>query len=153
MTKSIIDAINLGKLKFSDILQNATIKFSDFNDNLFIRVYFEEPFQNENTWQHFLLGNPIESTAINRKHDEDYMGGRCFTYFNWPQHKWRKYKRPFNWILIMVNYDMRIVPKNAFNHVYVSIHSPNYFPELIEENFEVLTLGKGYIITYSQLHT
>ena len=150
VVKKAIDAINSGKLNFSDILQNATINYSDFNDKLSISILFDESFQDNGLNR--VTEIPIESTRIS-KGARDYSMYRCFTYFNWLKPIWRKYRRPFEVILIGINYDIKHFPKRILNQVYFMIHSPNQLPEFTENNCELLALGKGYVITYSQLRT
>ena len=158
VTKTAINAINSGTLKLSDIMQNAIIKYSDFNDNLSVTVILDDPMHDEYLDERQkesikLIGKPIESTNLMIKDNGDLNSGRCFTYFTRLQKQWRNFKYPFSLIFIRLNYNMKLIPRSIYNHALIAIHSPNRLPDFYDDEFETLTLGKRYLITYSQIRT
>ena len=130
MILSSMNATNSGKLKFSDIFLNSTIKYSDFNEDLSLTVMVDDLISNDRltTDQESKIkeiGEPVQSTAF-FMWKEVPKSGRCFTYFSSLLHKWRRHKRPFQYIYVRakpLNYSNRAIPKDE--NILVSIHSPN----------------------------
>ena len=94
---------------------------------------------------YFLVGNPVETVNYN-------LNAKCFTFFSVIDPVWIDIRFNLDIIRMVIKNNVNWFPPHLIDKYYLTIHSPNQFPELrIGLEFDEISPNSNYYVSFAKI--